>query len=153
MNIFQAIEKDHSDILGMVQQLSATSVRAKKKRTDLLHRLQSAVENHLQAEEALLFALLEESRNARAELLSAREEHATVRMLLERLLPVPVEDEHWAAKLKVVGNLLESHIEQEETVLFDRAKSLLVAGEASRELADQFFAFKEHIQEPVPEKS
>ena len=56
--------------------------------------------------------------------LEAREEHALVKGLLAELRGMSPADESFAAKMKVVMDLVEHHAEEEEKEMFDAAEEL-----------------------------
>jgi iron-sulfur cluster repair protein YtfE (RIC family) len=62
-------------------------------------------------------------------LLEALEEHLAIKRVLSDLLDLEVEDETFDAKLKVLKEEVEHHVEEEEQDLFPKVKKLLDAGE------------------------
>jgi len=57
--------------------------------------------------------------------LEAVEEHAIVKELLAELDELPKDDESWGAKLKVLKENVEHHVEEEEGEMFKKARQVL----------------------------
>ncbi len=57
-------------------------------------------------------------------MLEAYEEHHVVDMVMAEIANVPFEDETWGAKLTVVKENLEHHIEEEEGEMFKQARDV-----------------------------
>jgi hemerythrin-like domain-containing protein len=145
MNIFQVIETDHSLMRDTLQELRETTIRSRKKREQKFGKLQDQVSEHLQAEETLFYSYLMD-KGDREELLEALEEHEATRAMMKSLALVPVDNERWGAKLKVLGEIVEHHIEEEETKIFDRAKELIEDGQAQT-MADEFERLKKQVRQ------
>ena len=64
-------------------------------------------------------------RKPRKSSLEGYEEHHVIDVILDELLEVPEDADQWKAKLKVLKENLEHHIEEEEGEMFRRAKSAL----------------------------
>lgn len=148
MNIFQVLETDHSLIRDTLQELRETTIRSRKKREVKFGKLRDQVGEHLQAEETLFYPAIME-RGEREEILEALEEHETVRIMLNQLAAVPVDHERWGAKLKVLGEILEHHVEEEETKIFDQAKELIADNQA-QQIADEFEKMKKQARRGEP---
>lgn len=73
----------------------------------------------------------------------AVEEHLSVKRLIADLLELDVDDEAFAAKMKVLQEQVEHHVEEEESALFPKVPDILdeerraELGEAMRELFDE----------------
>jgi len=59
--------------------------------------------------------------------LEGYEEHAVVKQLLSELDELSKDDETWGAKLKVLQENVEHHVEEEEGEMFPSARKVLSA--------------------------
>jgi len=75
---------------------------------------------HSQIEEEIFYPAVQNAENAEAEELvrEAREEHRLVKMLIEELSGITVDDEQYCAKMKVLKDSVLRHAEEEESEIF-----------------------------------
>ena len=76
--------------------------------------------------------------------MEAYEEHHVVDLIMAELEATAVGDETWAAKLTVVKESLEHHIEEEEDVMFKQARQVMDTPELE-ELGDRMVQRKEEL--------
>ncbi len=55
-------------------------------------------------------------------MLEGYEEHHVIDLILDEMFTVPEDADQWSAKLKVLHENLEHHIEEEEGEMFKRAR-------------------------------
>jgi hemerythrin superfamily protein len=95
-------------------------------RADLLHRIRAELMAHERMEEDVFYpALRSGGEKAREIVLEGYEEHHLIDVILDELLEVPEDAEQWKAKLKVLRENLEHHIDEEGGEMFRRAKQAL----------------------------
>ena len=68
---------------------------------------------------------LRDEKKAREEVLEGYEEHHVADVILDELLDVPPETELWKAKVKVLKENVEHHMDEEEDELFKKARAVL----------------------------
>ena len=132
MDAFELLKKDHEKVSGIFEKLDATTERGVKTREELFTQLKQELEVHARIEEEIFYPLLKEASETEELTLEAFEEHAVVKQLLAELEALPKDDETWGAKLTVLKENVEHHVEEEEGELFDGAREVL-----SREQIDQ----------------
>src|ERR671937_749642 len=66
------------------------------------------------------------------EVLEGYEEHHVADVILDELLDVPAETDLWKAKVKVLKENVEHHMDEEESELFKKARAVLDRGELER---------------------
>src|SRR5215210_3446022 len=125
MNVFELLKKDHEKVAGIFEEIEQTTERAVKTREELFARLRSELELHSQIEEATLYPALKQEEESREITLEAIEEHRVVKRLLKELEATPVESEQWMAKMTVLKENVEHHIEEEENEMFKSAREVL----------------------------
>ena len=77
--------------------------------------------------------------------MEAYEEHHVVDTIMAELEDTPVGDETWAAKLTVMKENLEHHIEEEEDDMFKKARQVMDEAEL-QELGDRMAARKAELK-------
>ena len=125
MTVFELLKKDHEKVAGIFEEIEQTTERAVKTREELFARLRMELELHTQIEEAILYPALKQEEESRDITLEAIEEHRVVKRLLKELETTPVESEQWMAKLTVLKENVEHHVEEEETEMFKSAREVL----------------------------
>ncbi len=132
MNAFQLLKEDHQKVSGLFQQLEPTTERAEKTRTELFARLQQELDVHAKVEESIFYPAIKQAAETREIVLEGFEEHHVVKLLLKELEAVPVDTEQWTAKLKVLQENVEHHVEEEEGEMFQKARQVLSEDEINR---------------------
>ena len=145
MDALTLLKEDHDKVKGMLAKLDKTTERAEVTRTDGLQALKQELTIHETVEEEILYPALKEFAKTRDIALEAYEEHHVVDAILAELEQTPVDEETWAAKLTVMKENLEHHIEEEEEEMFKQARQVMDEGDLS-ELGDRMAARKEELQ-------
>lgn len=151
MNAIDLLKADHEKVKGILSQLSESTDRAVKKRTELLEKLELEVSIHTQLEEEILYpAYKAAGGKAEAEMYyEAKEEHRTVdSLVLPDLKGTDPTSPEFAGRVKVVKELLEHHIEEEETDMFPHAKKILGKAKLD-ELGDQMLTLKVRLKKSL----
>ena len=148
MNAIDLLKADHEKVKGILSQLSESTDRAVKKRTELLEKLELEVSIHTQLEEEILYpAYKAAGGKAEAEMYyEAKEEHRTVdSLVLPDLKGTDPTSPEFAGRVKVIKELLEHHIEEEETDMCPHAKKILGKAKLD-ELGDQMLTLKASLK-------
>lgn len=130
MKIIRALKEDHTNIRKLLRDILETEGHTMEDRKTLFVTLRAQLLAHSQAEEESLYGALEETGELRDEVMEGREEHRVTSVLLEEMSGPEIDDEHWMAKLKVVKDLMEHHLTEEEEEIFPKAKRLFEKDEA-----------------------
>jgi len=128
MNAIDLLKADHQTVKTILAQLSESTDKAIKKRTDLLDKLEMEISIHTKLEEEILYPAFKAAGTKEQDVLyfEAKEEHRTVdSLVLPDLKQTDPGTPEFAGRVKVVKELLEHHIEEEETEMFPQAKKLL----------------------------
>ncbi|WP_439878737.1 hemerythrin domain-containing protein [Pseudomonas prosekii] len=144
MNAIDLLKADHERVKAILTQLSDSTERAVKKRVELINKLEMEITIHTRLEEEVLYPAYKKAGGKEVEVMyyEAKEEHRTVdSLVLPDLKVTDPSTPEFAGRVKVVKELLEHHIEEEETEMFPQAKKLL--GKAAlEELGQQMEALK-----------
>ena len=125
MDAFELLKKDHEKVSGIFEKLDTTTERGVKTREELFTQLKNELDVHAQIEEQIFYPALEEADETHEITLEAFEEHAVVKQLLAELEELSKDDETWGAKLKVLKENVEHHVEEEEGEMFTGARKVL----------------------------
>jgi hemerythrin-like domain-containing protein len=146
MNAFQLLKEDHQKVSGIFQQLEPTTERATKTRTELFAKLKQELDIHAHIEETIFYPSIKREAETREIVLEGFEEHHVIKTLLKELEGMEVESEQWAAKLKVLQENVEHHVEEEEGEMFQKARQVL-SEEQIKRLGEQMEAEKQRIKQ------
>ncbi|HVF58018.1 MAG TPA: hemerythrin domain-containing protein [Pyrinomonadaceae bacterium] len=125
MNAFQLLKEDHKKVSGIFDQLEPTTERAVKTRQELFAKLKQELDIHTHIEETIFYPAIRQEAETREMVLEGFEEHHVVKMLLRELEEMAVDTEQWAAKLKVLKENVEHHVEEEEEEMFKSTREVL----------------------------
>jgi hypothetical protein len=125
MDALTLLKTDHEKVAGIFEQLEPTTERAVKTREELFARLKQELDVHAHIEEAIFYPVLKQEAETRAITLEGVEEHHVIKTLLKELAGMEVDSEQWTAKLKVLKENVEHHVEEEESEMFKGARAAL----------------------------
>ena len=112
------------------REVKALFGEAKKVKSGERHRVLDEItdklEAHMTIEETIFYPAVRELDTKKTEEMvpEAYEEHHVVKLVLAELPDVDVEDEQFEAKVTVLSELIEHHVEEEETEMFKVAEKL-----------------------------
>jgi hemerythrin-like domain-containing protein len=125
MDAITLLKADHDKLKGLLRELEPTTERAVKTRTELFEKIKSELTAHEIIEEEIFYPTLKAHPKAREIVLEGYEEHGVVDTLMGELEALPVDDETWGPKAKVMIENIEHHIEEEEGEMFVKARQVL----------------------------
>lgn len=141
--IYNLLETDHRTVEALFGQMEETEDRAQRER--LLAKLKHELLAHAEAEDMVFYKPLKAADEARSLILEAEEEHRVVTRVLGELERLSAENEKWAARLTVLKELVEHHVEEEEGEMFKKARGIFDK-EQERELGVAFLREKKRLQ-------
>ncbi len=122
MDALKLLKHDHDLMKKLLDH--AVEVEDALQRRQALQQIGNDFRAHEEIEEKIFYPALKQHPKARDIVLEGYEEHHVVDVLLEELEAMPPKDERWAAKLKVLKENVEHHIEEEEGEMFKKARSV-----------------------------
>lgn len=125
MDPFELLKKDHKKVSDLLKKLDKTEESDASTREKLFGQLKNELETHTQIEETIFYPALEDDEQTKDITLEAYEEHNVVKTLLQELEDTEKDDETWTAKLTVLKENVEHHVEEEEGEMFSKAKKVL----------------------------
>lgn len=146
MDPFKLLKSDHEKVSELFERIEAASGQAK---VAIFKQIQNELEIHTQIEEAIFYPALRNAEETRDITLEAYEEHRVVKDLLAELAAAKPSDK-WDAKLTVLKENVEHHVDEEENEMFGKAKDVL-SSEQAEALGDRMAAEKKRLGGPVRE--
>lgn len=146
-NAITMLKSDHATLKRLLRELSETSERATKQRETLVAQIERALKTHSQIEEEIFYPAFKaaaEKTDAEDLFYEAAEEHHVADMVLPALKAANPKSKEFTAKAKVLKDLIEHHIKEEETQMFAVARQLYDEDQL-RELGDMLQARRETI--------
>ena len=125
MDAIALLKRDHDKVKGLLQDLESTTERGIQTRTELFAKIKDELSVHEIIEEEIFYPTLKQHPKAREIVLEGYEEHNVVDTLMGELEALPVDDETWGPKAKVMIENIEHHIEEEEGEMFTKARQVL----------------------------
>jgi hemerythrin superfamily protein len=125
MDVYELLKTDHKTVSELFKKFEQTTTRASKTREDLFTKIQQELELHAALEEEMLYPLLEEAEETHEIALEAVQEHDVVKKLLAELADMDLGDEEFDAKLTVLKENVEHHVEEEEGEMFPKARKVI----------------------------
>ncbi len=130
MQAFELLIKDHRKVADLFSQ--AEEAQGEKQKQRLYKQISEELELHTEIEETILYPALRQHDEFTDHVLEALEEHKQVKTLIREIAQLTDGSEKFEAKLKVMQENVEHHVEEEETELFPRAQSILSADELTQ---------------------
>jgi hemerythrin-like domain-containing protein len=144
MDALSLLKDDHDKVKKMLKDLDSTTERGVKTREELFTKVKQELEIHEAIEEEIFYPALKEHPKAKELVLEAYEEHNVVDMVMAEIQGVPYDDERWGAKLTVMKENVEHHIEEEESEMFKQARQVFER-EQLEELGEQMESRKQAL--------
>src|SRR5687767_12338668 len=109
-NILTLLKQDHDEVREIFEELTETTSRGAKKRTELFARVKEMIIAHSKAEEAVFYPAYREAvkKNEEQKLFfEAKEEHQVVDFVIEGFASLDPATPEFSAKVKVLKELVE----------------------------------------------
>ncbi len=145
MNAITMLEEDHAKMRKLLDELESTTERGVKIRAELFSTIKGELTIHEIIEEEIFYPELKAHPKAKDIVLEGYQEHHVVDLIMKELEEVPVDDESWGAKAKVMKENVEHHMEEEEGEMFKKARSVFDRAELD-DLGERMAARKESAQ-------
>ena len=147
-NAISMLKSDHAKVKRLLRELNDSGSGATKLREQLVAQIEQEVKTHSQLEEEIFYPAFKAAaaKSDQEHLFyEAAEEHHVVDMELPALKAANPKSHEFEAKAKVLKDLLEHHIREEEGPMFTAARELL-SEDQLRELGDLMQKRKDSIE-------
>ena len=140
MKATDLLKRQHREVEGLFGKIK----KAKKadERQALLDQIDEKLRGHMLIEETIFYPAVSEDVSAKKiqdMVAESYEEHHVVQLVLDELPQVDLEDERFEAKMTVLEELIQHHVEEEEETMFPAAEKAMDA-DVLKELAEQMQA-------------
>jgi len=143
MDAIEMLMSQHKEVDGLFAEIEAATSDNVKAR--LFEQLADKLAVHATIEEKHFYPAVKAKRTEDI-LLESLEEHLGIKRVLADLLAVEATDDTFDAKLKVLKEQVEHHVEEEQTDLFPKVKKLLDS-ETLMAIAQEMTATQEELLE------
>lgn len=119
---------DHHAVKAMFKQYASLKDRgSSKEKQALVQQICSALTVHAQIEEEIFYPAVREAIDDDDLMDEAEVEHEGAKALIAQLESARPSDDHYDAKVKVLGELVDHHVKEEEKQMFPEAKKVIDA--------------------------
>jgi len=124
MKATDILKKQHREVEGLFKKVE--KAEGAEDRRQLMEQIKMFLEAHTTIEEEIFYPAIAELETKKAcEMVNeAFEEHHVVKLVLKELPSVDPEDERFEAKMTVLSELIEHHVEEEEKEMFKLAEKI-----------------------------
>jgi iron-sulfur cluster repair protein YtfE (RIC family) len=125
MKATDLLKKQHKNVKALFKKAEETE--GGRQRRQLMDQIANELKIHTKIEEEIFYPAVREIGTSKAEQMidEAFEEHHVVDLVLAELPNVDPEDERFHAKMTVLSELVEHHVEDEEDEVFPMAEKKL----------------------------
>lgn len=142
MDIFEHLRSEHEQVKNILAKMADTQTHQGDQRRSLLHELKENLLPHQYAEERYFYQILFDETHEDAHIHGDIEEHRASRFVLEDLENTTFDDPAWQGVCKVLKELIEHHIEEEEDETFDIAR-IVIDSSRARSVGERFEEIKD----------
>ncbi|MYM25177.1 hemerythrin domain-containing protein [Duganella sp. FT135W] len=137
--------EDHEHVKAMFEQYEKLGDRAHVSKQKLALQICEALTKHTMIEEEIFYPAVREATKDEDLMDEAVVEHASAKDLIAQIQSMEPTDDLYDAKVKVLSEMIEHHVGEEEGEMFPKARKTKLDLEA---LGEQMAARKESIQLP-----
>jgi hemerythrin-like domain-containing protein len=138
MDIYEHLKQEHDQAKQLMEQLKEKPDKRK------FNELEQMLEKHIGAEEKVVYKAFDQHSELHMNVLEAREEHRVAKRVLREVSKLEPRDEKWQAKFKVLKELIEHHVEEEESSVFPKAQKM-IDGKKAQELNEKYEKAEERM--------
>jgi len=121
------LRKQHQQVIAKFKQFEKSDSEATRRK--LFVEIADALAAHCAIEEKLFYPTAYRGEDLQDLLKEAVEEHLSAKRLISDLMMMEVSDEQFSAKVKVLHDIIEHHVEEEQGDIFPKVKELMSRGE------------------------
>src|SRR3954469_1192596 len=141
------LKEDHKKGKGLLGDLEKSSMRGGARAQKLVTQIDKELTIHTQIEEEIFYPAFRDAVSSKEDkkmYFEAKEEHHVVKLVLPEVKEDGMALEEFAAKAKVLKELVEHHADEEEDEMFPEARKVFSRAEL-RELGDRMAQRKKEL--------
>jgi hemerythrin superfamily protein len=119
---------DHKEVKALFKEFEKAD--SKQKKAELVGKICAELEVHMQIEEEIFYPAVKAALKDHELVPEGEVEHASVKELIAQVKGVKPDGETYDARVKVMGEMIEHHVKEEETEMFPKAKKTKLDMEA-----------------------
>jgi len=127
MDALELLKQDHRKVGELFKEVEATEDIEEHRQ--LFEQIRTELETHTHIEETVIYPAFEENDELKDLTLEAYEEHKQMKTLIREIAALSDGSERFDAKLTVLGENVEHHVNEEETELFPKVKNVFDRGQ------------------------
>jgi len=139
--IYSILKKEHKEVKEMFEQI----LDDKKPSMMIFNKIMNALQPHMSGEEKYLYPAIKKADESKEEntfiVDEAFEEHKWAKALAAEICKMDENDEMWLPKVKVLSDMIDHHVEEEEGEVFKDEKKVL-SKEKEEEILTQYIQEK-----------
>ncbi|MFC5458862.1 hemerythrin domain-containing protein [Massilia niabensis] len=121
----ELLEKQHREVEAMFERFEKMTDRATVSKKKLADEICNALIMHATIEEEIFYPATREASEETGDMVDeAVVEHASAKDLIAQIMEMDPGDDLYDAKVKVLSELVEHHVEEEEEEMFPKAREL-----------------------------
>lgn len=113
---------DHKEVKALFDKFDKLSDRSKSSKKQLADQICQALTIHAQVEEEIFYPAVRDAIKDSDLLDEAEVEHASAKELIGQIQGMEPDDDLYDAKVKVLSEQIEHHVEEEEGEMFPKVK-------------------------------
>lgn len=121
MSAIQLLEEDHRQVEDMFEEYESLKDAGEKQQLAL--KICMALQVHTQIEEEIFYPTVRQAIDKTELIDEALVEHAAAKQLIEEIEDIEASDKLYDAKVKVLGEQVLHHVEEEENEVFPEVES------------------------------
>ncbi|MES2319147.1 MAG: hemerythrin domain-containing protein [Pseudomonadota bacterium] len=123
VDAIELLIEDHENVKAMFEQYEALGDRAHVSKKKLATQICTELTKHATAEEEIFYPAVRAAGKDKEDLVDeAVVEHASAKDLIAQILEMAPTEDLFDAKVKVLSELIEHHVEEEEGDMFPKAR-------------------------------
>lgn len=146
------LHQDHEMVNGLFERALDEDAPAAQRRSAIAE-ICEALTVHAKMEESLFYPALRRAGKSeeRDSVLEAGEEHGMVKDMVAKIKRSQGRDETLKAKVTVLKEMVQHHVREEESTIFDEARRVM--GNKLQALGEEMQRFKERAQRPAARRT
>jgi hemerythrin superfamily protein len=135
----ELLTSDHKAVKAMFQQFEKIKERddADDEKSELVQQICAALTVHATIEEEIFYPAVRDAIDDEDLMDEADVEHAGAKELIAQLESASPGDDHYDAKVTVLGEMIDHHVKEEEGEMFPKAKKSIDVAAIGAELAER----------------
>ena len=142
-SILSVLSKDHDDLRSMIEVLKSESDNVEKKKK-VYKDFSKLLKSHAKCEEKAVYEMGLVIKDLKVGTFEAYEEHEVAATLMKRIEKT-TKKEQWMGRVKVLAEVVEHHIKEEENEYLLDLKEKLKANQET-EMVEDFIDRREHFK-------